>query len=125
MDLLVDGVGTDQIKEEYIAGLPRSEASFFRPASLRIAERVVVKDHHVSEIEVDIVPVEPETGKQDPAVLPEIRQLPLPFLPEGEQILFHPVLAGGGRELCWKRAEEPGFIRWIHPVREIVLKMHR
>lgn len=63
MDLLVDGVGTDQIKEEYIAGLPRSEASFFRPASLRIAERVVVKDHHVSEIEVDIVPVEPETGK--------------------------------------------------------------
>lgn len=47
------------------------------------------------------------------------------FHPEGEQILFHPVLAGGGRELCWKRAEEPGFIRWIHPVREIVLKMHR
>ena len=47
------------------------------------------------------------------------------FHPEGDRVLFRPVLAGGGRELRWSRVEEPGFIRWIHPVHEIVLKMHR
>ncbi len=47
------------------------------------------------------------------------------YHPEGDRVVFRPVLAGGGRELYWSRAEEPGLIRWIHPVHEIVLKMHR
>lgn len=47
------------------------------------------------------------------------------YHPEGDRVMFRPVLAGGGRELYWSRAEEPGLIRWIHPVHEIVLKMHR
>lgn len=47
------------------------------------------------------------------------------YYPELNRVVFRPVLAGGARELCWIPAEEPGFIRWIHPVREIVLKMYR
>ncbi len=47
------------------------------------------------------------------------------YYPELNRVVFLPVLAGGARELCRIPAKEPGFIRWIHPVREIVLRMYR
>ena len=47
------------------------------------------------------------------------------FYPEGDRVIFRTTLAAGEHEMCWKRREEPGFVRWIHPVREIVLKMYR
>ena len=46
------------------------------------------------------------------------------FFPEGGKIIFRRPFDSGGRDFCWQMREDPHRVSWIHPIREIILKLN-